>query len=239
MPSRDRLLIGCPILRREWIIEQWLEHVLVAASKTGKELSLLFVGDESDPTVTLINEFTRDNGIVAFLSPVSETRDFDRRDWGHGRYDTMVALRNQLLREVRKLGPELFLSLDSDILLHEAGIVSMIEALEGNKFDAVGGKAYMTPAGTRAPSYAMLSNTGNLRRPEASGIMKVNVIMAIKLMTPAAYMVDYQFDVHGEDIGWSRACTKAGLTLGWDGRIVNKHVMNPSMLTTVDKRAGF
>jgi hypothetical protein len=63
--------------------------------------------------------------------------------------------------------------------------------------------------------------------------------MAAKLMTPDAFRVDYEFDLQGEDVGWSRACARAGLTLGWEGRVISKHVLAPHLLTTRDPRVGF
>lgn len=219
------------------MIDKWLEHTLKATEVAGRRLELVFVGDEHDPTFATIDSFSKENRIVAWLEHVDEPRDFDRRDWNHKRYERMVALRNTLLGVVRRLEPDLFLSLDSDILLQPGAIASMIECLD--RFDAVGGKTYMTPSGRRAPSYANLSPTGNLRRPDSEGVISVHVIMAIKLMTQPAYNIDYVWDNHGEDIGWSKQARQAGLRLGWDGRIVNKHIMAPNQVDWVDARAGF
>jgi hypothetical protein len=113
----------------------------------------------------------------------------------------------------------------------------MIEALE--RFDAVGSRCYMTASGTRFPSWARLLPSGGLQRTDSDGTFAVDVIMALKLMNPAAYNVDYRFDPQGEDIGWSQACTEAGVRLGWDGRVVAKHVLAPHLLTPRDSRVGF
>jgi hypothetical protein len=219
------------------MIKPWLERTLNAVNRAERELELVFVGDEYDPTFYEVDQFSKACHVPAYLVTIEEPRSYDKRDWNHDRYGRMVELRNTLLDVVRKIGPELFLSLDSDILLHPDSIRSMIECLD--RFDAVGGKTYMTPAGRRCPSYANLSAMGHLRRPDSEGVLSVGVIMAIKLMTQPAYNIDYEFDVHGEDIGWSKAARKAGLTLGWDGRIVNKHIMKPDMLDKFDQRAGF
>jgi len=234
---RERLLVGCPILRREWIIDKWLEHTLAATECANRRLELVFVGDEHDPTFYTIDKFCKEHQIRAWLEHVEEPRSVDKRDWTHHRYRRMVDLRNILLNAVRRLNPGLFLSLDSDILLHQDAIYNMLETI--GRFDAVGGKTYMTPSGRRAPSYANLTPTGNLRRPDHDGVIEVQCIMAIKLMTQPAYNIDYEFDKHGEDIGWSRAARKAGLKLGWDGRIVNKHIMSPDRIDWFDIRAGF
>jgi hypothetical protein len=163
-------------------------------------------------------------------------RGGDVRDWRPERYRQMVELRNLLLGAVRDQAPDVFLSLDSDILLHADQLTLMFETLQG--YDAVGGRCYMTTAGTRFPSWGRLYN-GMLQRYDATGTFQVDVIMAIKLMSPAAYHVDYTFDLQGEDVGWSRNAVSAGLRLGWDGRVAAKHVLAPHLLTARDARVGF
>lgn len=240
------LVIGCPIHRREWIIDKWLEHTLVAADVSELDYKFLFIADEEDPTLESIDSFCRANKIEAFFHHESDSPEPIERSWTEKRYHRMVDLRNKLLQRVRDAAPDFFLSVDSDILLHSKTIVNLIEALDFSDkrlkrpFSAVGGKTYMTVAGTHAPSYGMFKRDGSgLLRKEADGVFRVDAIMAIKLMNSEAYNVDYGFDRRGEDIAWSRNCKEAGLTLGWDGRVASKHVMRPHLLDRVDKRVGW
>jgi hypothetical protein len=69
--------------------------------------------------------------------------------------------------------------------------------------------------------------------------MPVDVIMAMKLMKPSAYWVDYRDHEQGEDVGWSIACQEQHLRLGWDGRVCSKHVMKPEQLDPIDARCGY
>lgn len=138
----------------------------------------------------------------------------------------MVRLRNRLLAEVRSHSPQYFLSVDSDVLLHRMSLVHLFETIEDGAFAAVGGGTNMTATETTVPSFAVLSDTGRLLRPKGAFVRRVDVLMAVKLMTPVAYSVDYRFDTRGEDVGWSNACRHAGLTLGWDGRVMSDHVMD-------------
>ena len=149
----------------------------------------------------------------------------------------MVRLRNILLESVRTLEPDIFLSLDSDILLHPNTIMNLIESLDN--YDAVGGRCYMYPMGTREPSYGALDRREFIRGEDFGGICQAGVLMGIKMMSPKAYNVDYRFSHFGEDIGWSHACRDLDLTLGWDGRTINKHLLNPEMLNIIDERVGF
>jgi hypothetical protein len=142
------------------------------------------------------------------------------------------------LKMVRELEPTLFLSLDSDIFLHRDALKMLVEGVP--RFSAVGGKAYMTPTSTMFPSFMNFPRQGAIERYDhASGPVPVDVIMACKLMTSAAYNIDYVYHDQGEDIGWSLACKAAGLQLGWDGRVTNKHAMAPEMVSIIDERVGF
>lgn len=229
------LAIGCPVAHREWILDHWFDHVEAACTYASIEPAYVFVGDTiADESFKIIEKRTR----CARCLHVRNSRSIDRRDWGlPGRYQEMVMLRNLLLAEVRQLDPDAFLSLDSDILVHPHTIKTLIEDL--NDYDAVGARCYMTETGLSYPSWGKLGRDGSLQRIDADGYFPVDVIMAIKMMSRAAYHIDYQLDTQGEDIGWSKACRAARLRLGWDGRVISKHVMAPRLLKIVDRRVGY
>lgn len=228
-----RLLVGCPVAHRDWVLPRWFDHVEAACDVAGVEPEFVFVCDRRDPSWTCIEMFAP----KATLVPCITTRGSDDRRWNSKRYLEMASLRNELLRAARDTEAEMFLSLDSDILLHPAQIAMMLESL--GQFDAVGGRCYMTKQGVKFPSYAQLGRSGGLLRPDRAGVFEVDVIMAIKLMSKAAMYVHYRVDAQGEDIGWSKACAEYGLKLGWDGRVAAKHVMAPHMLDAFDARVGF
>lgn len=234
-----KLLVGCPIWHREWIVDEWVDSVVLSAKYADIKPQFLVVCDPRDPTSDKLTEICKKRRLGLKQIFVEENRPpTDKRQWTHERFAHMVYLRNTLLKGVRRLGPEYFLSLDSDILLAPETIHNLIES--SADYDAVGGKCYMTTRGKQVPSYAMFKpGSTSLRRSECSAVMRVHVIMAIKLMKPEAYKIDYTVDRHGEDIGWSLAARVGGLKLGWDGRVANKHVMHPQMLGVIDDRVGF
>lgn len=227
------LLIGCPVSHREWILPAWFDHIRAASDTAGISAEFIFVCHPQDPSWDLIRGDAPDATMIA--APFH--RGTDQRRWNAQRYEQMVDLRNGLLAGVRRAEPDLFLSLDSDILIHPDQLKFMIESVE--RFDAIGGRCYMTSSGTRFPSWGRFVRSGSMQRVDAEGVFGVDIIMAIKLMTPAAYAVNYALDLQGEDIGWSRNATAAGLRLGWDGRVIAKHVLAPHLLTPVDPRVGF
>lgn len=237
------LAAGCPVHRREWIIEPWFDHVEAAADAAGETPVYLLAAAREDPTVDMLRALAHGRGrdiMFAWTGEDPAERPQKQRSWNAQRYLEMTALRNQLLGLVREIEPTAFLSVDSDILLHPAAITDLTESL--GRFDAVGGGAYMMEW-RKLPNVAWY-DPGHwaLDRKEIEhvGVMPADIIMAVKLMSPAAYAVDYVTHPDwGEDIGWSLACKGAGLKLGWDNRHYNKHVLKPWMLDGVDKRLGW
>lgn len=232
------LLIGCPIKNRAWIIDQWVRHVKVAVTEADIDrVMLVFVGDTlaDRGTFTALDQACLDYNLSRLVGHVDDAQPYQRNWAVPSRLQQMARLRNELLSYVRANGPKLFWSLDSDILAHPQALSGAIEAMRTREFDAVGTKCFMTEHGDRYPSYGQLGPHG-MKRTNQHGVISVDVIMASKLMSPAAYAVDYEFDRLGEDIGWSRSARKQGLKLGWDGRYCSRHVMRPHLLDKEDVR---
>lgn len=226
--TTPEIIIGGPISRREWIIGDWYRHVEAACEHANVEPTYLHVLAPWDPT----NDHLDPDAIVVHTD---EQPRQDRRAWNHLRYRQMVEYRNAGLTAVRQRQPRWFLSLDSDIILHQHAITSLIDALENPamdrlRFDVVGGKCFMGDT-RRYPSYGMYKTrnraTSGIQRLgvqlDENALFPVDVIMAIKCMTPAAYQIDYEYHPHGEDLGWCNAVHAAGLRIGWDGRVENHH----------------
>lgn len=239
MPPRKRLLIGAPVLRREWIIDRYLRHVLAAVAKTEEEIdfAFLFVGGETDPTFDVIKEVLSEAKVDSYVSYIEEPLADDVRHWDTVRYERMVLIRNHLLAQVRAMAPDYFLSLDSDILLHPDALQNLLET--SSRFDAVGGRCYMSRSGNTHPSNGFIGYQRGFYREDTQFVLEVEIIMAIKLMNARAYAVDYEVDRRGEDIGWSMACKRVGVSIGYDGRVCSKHVMERAHLDKVDERCNY
>jgi hypothetical protein len=233
------IIIGCPFSDRLWILDQWIDHVNLACEKADLDPEFVFVvgsgnSQDIDTLISKIENMT--------IRVVSESERSDIRKWNHGRYEHMAFLRNQLLGLVREKSPDLFLSLDSDILLSPDALVSALDALDKHKDAwAVGLKCYMSQTSRAHPSMGIWSdlNRSRFRRVDSDDIATVDIIMAAKLMKKEAYDIDYVFHRNGEDLGWSSEVKSVGGKFIWDGRVTNKHVMGPLFLDVVDKRAGF
>ena len=241
---KKKLIIGAPTANRDWIIRDWLTHIDNSFYHVSDlyDLEIILVASDQDPSVKITDSFCKEYGYNFNFVYIDEPKSDDKRIWNIKRYERMVLLRNILLEEVRKLEPEYFLSLDTDILINPLQISYLLETIQSHPAAAVGGKTFMTKTGVNSPSYGMFikhEHSMGIRRKNNDGVLKVDVIMAIKLMNKLAYNVDYIVHSHGEDLGWSSECKKQGLQLYWDGRIASKHVMFQSSLNELDKRVGF
>jgi hypothetical protein len=242
MPS---VLIGCPVKDRGWIIETWWEYLIQAIGELDFQLDYKFIlaCSKEDTTVDAISDLVQWGDVIVHY--VEEESGIYKREWSASAYGRMVAVRNDLLGAVRAYGPDCFVSIDSDILAHPSSLKNMFETLGKKKSSgcvAVGGKTYLEEVGRRSPNYGCWTNYAqkqNFKRSDSERVMKVDALMAFKLMTPAAYNVDYSYHVHGEDLGWSKNVRKAGGTLWWDGRETSKHVMTKDWLEIVDVRCGY
>ncbi len=230
------MIVGCPVRAREWILGRWGEHILEAAARAGQEVEWAFVVPETDvATRAAISGLPGTAYVLLTEEPVAT----DVRFWDDERYHHMAELRNKLLKIVRQQAPDYFWSVDSDILVHPDSLVSALGLM--SRFAAVGSKCFLGE---------MITGQGAERRmgfvnfaqwhPGAGGLVRFDappgaqvecdVIMAAKLMSPAAYAVDYGFHHQGEDVAWSLACRDAGLKLGWDGAVESLHVARPELL---------
>lgn len=227
------ILIGGPVSQRAWVLPRWYDHCYEACRRADVNPTFIHVGAAEDPTMNC----TVPDAVIV---PTGESARGHTRKWTHARYQQMAEYRNIGLAKVRELAPPLFLSLDSDVLLHPDAITSLLNGLTHPAgFAAVGGKCFMNSS-VQYPSYGMFVRNGGIRRSTpVTGFFKVDVIMAIKLMTPAAYNVDYRYHQHGEDLGWARACQEAGLVFAFDARITSKHLYKPEYLNIVDPKVGF
>lgn len=233
----ESLIVGCPVRKRDWVLRDWFSHADTSCKRAGFTPGYAFVvGEDDTESLDLIKHCTDILGREVSVLKVGEPKREDRRSWNRERYDHMASLRNQLFDLVKSFSPDLFLSLDSDILLHPDCVTNLHESMYHRGFDVVGGKTYMTPSGRSAPSYGNLNSQGNILRPDGDGVFRVDVVMAIKLMKRRA--LDFKYGVHkkGEDLYISEQWRNGGLKLGWDGRLTNKHMLNPSMMGVEDQR---
>ncbi len=233
-----RIVVGCPVKDRDWIFDLWFDYVYAAVPDEW-DLDFVFIIPEGDPCNEIAQERMTDGSLVV---TTKEKRSHYVRNWSAPRYVEMVHLRNLLLNNVRTVHPDIFLSLDSDILLHRDALRLGYETLVEHNWDCVSIPTFLTPnGGERFTNSAALRKRGYMLDRDKIGATNVtDVAMAAKIMRSSAYNCDYQAHHLGEDTGWSCNVKEAGLTIGWAGEVpISKHVMDKKFLDIVDKRCGY
>jgi hypothetical protein len=227
------------VANRAWILPDWFGCVSAACEWANLSPTFAFVVPRTDhETRDAIVAGSARYNVQVLMVTTEENPDEAQRDWfRQERLHHMTDLRNQLLQVVRRQQPDFFWSLDSDILPAPTALQWAIPTL--NHWEAVGMRTFMTVSGTDCTSRAQLVNGRLVNRQDCVGAFTVDCIMASKVMLPEAYAIDYEHHPQGEDIGWSIAARREGLTLGWTSNASCKHVMSPAFLHRVDPRLGW
>ena len=235
--SKVRLAVGCPVYERGWVLNHWFD----ALDDWARHLDIHFVfvyTPSSDDTLDIIDRRATPYGLT--LKYVEEGDHSVQRNWGQkSRLETMAFLRNELLDLARETEPDLFLSLDSDILVPPWE--PEMNFFRGfYDYDAIGLLAYL---GIGSITNAFYQDRHRRTRAKVyDALQPVDILCAAKVMSWKLLMdrnIQYGYHSHGEDLYWSDKATSNGYRLGFDTRIKCKHIMKPDQLDRVDDRVGF
>jgi hypothetical protein len=211
-------------------LEDWAPHLDI-------EYAFVYTPG-SDDTLDIISERAPNAHWSTYMAGDHSTK----RNWGEeSRLRTMADLRNELLKVVRGIEPDLFLSLDSDILVppwFDARV--LFDEFDDAPYDGVALLSYL---GLGSITNAFYEDRHRRTRAKVyDALAPVDIICASKLMSRELLMderVAYGYHVAGEDLYWSKTATTYGYRLGLDSRVKCKHIMKPEQLERVDERVGF
>lgn len=237
-----KVLIGCPIFKRAWILPDWFE-VIKQQKYPLKDIGFIFeLGPNDEETYQALFAWHKDNPeVFCFDVLVKEDENHEhhpegRRVWGWNKYHKMVRLRNSILDRVNCIDPDRYFSLDSDVLLEDPNTISELVNLT-EKLPAVSPLMYMSPHTAEHPNVMswVLSIGGKARRQTGKyplgSIFQADIIMAAVMMSkPVFQLARYRFHKQGEDLGWSADCAHKGFTLYSASHIYTPHIMHEWML---------
>jgi hypothetical protein len=235
-----KLIIGCPVYKRDWILKHWFECI-ERQSFPLEDIGFVFeLGPEDEETHQILFDWQGQHPEVSVFDARINTneRHYEHpeghRKWSYDKYYNMIELRNSLLERVRCIGPDKYFSLDSDILLEDNTIIEQLwDISETKNVDAVSPLMYMTPKGTEFPSVMswLPDLPGKARRIHENysigKLFQADVIMAAKMMNKPVYEnINYRFNRQGEDLGWSHECQIQGYKLWCASHIYGSHIMS-------------
>lgn len=231
------ILVGAPVHERGWILQDWFEHLAAQEDFPPDGLEIVFnYGPSNDNTLDLIQEEAQRGrfGAVRWLTDVHGGH-VGPRMWNLDRYATMVRLRNDLLGEVRRRGPDYYLSCDTDMLLPPHTLRTLFRNIDG--FNGIAPLAFMTDHGEGFPN---CMNIDNQTRDLPSVTSQQYAVFGVVLMDRLLYTnVDYEVHGMGEDLGWAKNAWANHMSLALCPDVRVKHVMYPAMLGMFDNRVGF
>lgn len=242
-----KLIIGCPIYKRDWIFPAWASCI-ENQSINLEDVGFVFVASRDDlSTIGIIQRWKNIHPEIKLLDIVFAdeinhvTHEEGMRQWTISKYENMVNLRNILLNKVREYQPDYFFSLDSDILITNPATIELLIAHIKDGADAVSPLMFMTPFGTNFPSVMKWVDQPGKKgmREETFPLgtyFKSDVIMAAKMMSKDVYNnVDYKIHEQGEDLGWSANCAEKQYKLYSASYIYAPHIMSMGMFEEFKK----
>jgi hypothetical protein len=242
-----RLVVGCPVYERAWILRDWFSAVADAVAYTKQvrdditlEFAFAYTPSEDD-TLDVIHEQAELLGAPVSVVTVTEGTHSKERNWGdHRRLWTLTDLRNVLLNRVAELAPDLYFSLDSDLLIASNVILGLVEDMYG-RYDAVAPLTFL--ARSQSITNAFYYDRHVRRRVKVLNALQPADIICAAKMLPEHMVQDeqmrYVFHTAGEDIGFGDRGRELGYTFGIDTALKVKHIMEPEDMDKVDSRVGF
>lgn len=234
-----KLIIACPIYKREWILPQWIRCILKQSIHISDIGFIFEVSPNDTPTIQSLLAWKSIDKNIPILEIVerSDIPHFEHqnngRQWTLSKYHNMINMRNSILKKVREYQPDYYFTLDSDILIENPNTLELLIAHINNGADAVSPLMYMTPIGKDFPSVMSwkdkIGEKAYRQRDYPIGsYFKADIIMAAKMMSKRTYMnVDYEFHQQGEDLGWSKNAGLKGYNLYSASYIYSPHIMSP------------
>lgn len=218
-----RLVIGCPVKDRAWILPNWFQ----AIEDQDIEHTVVCVYTPSeDDTFEILKDH---NAVVLWDEQLGRSvTEIEGHHWGTwSKYEYMANMRNTLRRYAEDSDADYFFSLDSDILLPPGGLQKIINYATFHP-GVVSPAVNMQPGGTAwnrmhftDPYHPRMAE----RRPGLPQEGQVDVVMAAMFMDRLGMQVPWTAHNQGEDIGFSINAAILQIPLWWLPTVRCDHVM--------------
>lgn len=244
--GRPKVIIGAPVAERRWILPRWWECL---AKQTHQPSGFCFVySDSHDDTRDYLSwpemgpSFIYDSKIK-FVS--RDDRNINPSDPWQAKH--MSDLRNELRSLFLKTNGDIFISLDTDLLLENENVIEeLVKTLDEN-WDVVSPITYLHPIGKASQAYnagflgpgdlsdfgqfwnrATMNEVVSFRSP-----VKIDIPMAaIAMRRHVLGMCKYKPHELGEDIGFAQNLKAREYRVAWRTDLEVRHVWNASYLET-------
>jgi hypothetical protein len=243
------VLIGAPVYDRSWILPDYFAAIEAQDFPLSDVGFIFTVSPDDEETVQCLRDFgeahpeLREFDIFVDTTNPHTAHAEGFRSWPREKYHTMSNFRNGLLDRAKAIGPDRYLSLDTDIILENPRTISeLVQLTAASGLDAVAPLLFMTPEGMDFPnsmSWASpqagdgMAGREPLYKYPFGKVFRSDVIMAAVMMTRAVYEnTRYKWHKQGEDLGWSGDCHARGYRLHIASYLYAAHIMSRAALAT-------
>lgn len=200
------MIVGCPVYERSWVLPRWLR----AVEKYLTPERYLFVYTPSeDRTGDVLHAWSKDHDtrIITYTEGAHGTdRDWSKKE----RITTLADMRNVMLDEVGMGSDEVFVSLDSDVVLTAGGFMHHM-----SEWDVVGPTVALATDRTIINGFTHRRPDGYLVRAKPGWHGRVDVLCAAKMMwIDVVRNVRYGYHPRGEDFFFAEQAKAQGFSMG-------------------------
>lgn len=252
----SRLILGAPVANRAWSIPLWMECV---AKQTRKPDTMVFLhgGTVMDDTWRALDDEAWKHRLPYPWIIHDDTPPHRRED--NDRFLTLARLRNRVLELARWHDADLFLSLDTDIMLENPNTIEdLCDLVERDDADIVSPLVFLHPLAPRqwkpgervsyAYNFAFLPEGANsMQRPNPAELPDVwgklvrhQIPMGCWVGNRKAINCEYSWNESGEDIGFAISLRDAGVECIADTSLYGWHVWShqhmPGQMMYVETR---
>ena len=222
-----KIVIGCPVKDRAWVIHDWLQGIYDQEVDADIEI-LCAVSPSSDGT----EQYLLEGGAKLLRMPEHAYRrskkDIDGHVWNMEMYEFMASMRNGLKnRAFSEFECDYFFSLDSDIILPKGGLATLL-AFAKDHPGVVSPGVNMTSRGVawNVMSWVDQGRPSMAHRPIGEPPQgEADVIMAAMLIPRENKSVRWETHRQGEDVGYCIDAVRSRTKLWWVPMVRCKHLM--------------
>lgn len=242
----ERVLIGAPIYKREWILKHWFRCIEEQTHPLDHIGFIFELGpDDSETHAMLWDWHSRHPEVIYFDGQIDRSRTHSthpegKRNWNTTKYANMVAFRNTLLDRATVLSDrfDYYFSLDSDLLLEYPGTISkLIDDCQQPNVDVVSPLSYMTATNKSYPSImyweGKSGHKANRRHDlfQANSLYEVDIVMAAVFMKRKVFTrTRYWPHPQGEDLGFAVNLLDQGFHSFADTSLYANHIMHKASM---------
>jgi len=238
-----KVVVGAPVAARAWSLPKWFQCIY---SQTRVPDEFVFViGEVGDDQS---RQIIHDHVPQAKLSyAIDQTRYVPRMERASVEtrfvYGDFAWRRNRLLQMVQKRDPDVFISLDTDLMLEDPTTIErLLELLE--RAPVAAPLTYLHPTGAASECF----NAGwwaggepgspdrawrRATAKEAHGVIPIDIPMAaVAMRRQVVETAKYAFHECGEDMGFAQDLDRLGYECLWDTDLYATHYMDEQALIT-------